>query len=72
MARQKAIVQMDEDEITMVQPTEEGGKIAPNKLTNEPELSELPGVGPATAEKLVAAGFSTVLSIAFDHNLFSS
>ncbi len=30
----------------------------------EPQLSELPGVGPATTEKLASAGFDTVLSIA--------
>ena len=30
----------------------------------EPELSELPGVGPATAEKLSSTGFDTVLAIA--------
>ncbi|RME78357.1 DNA repair and recombination protein RadA [Candidatus Woesearchaeota archaeon] len=30
----------------------------------EPQVTELPGVGPATAEKLVEGGFDTVLSIA--------
>lgn len=67
MSRQKAITkEIEEDTETMnpIQPTEEGGKIQPNKLTDEPELSELPGVGPATAEKLAAAGFGTVLAIA--------
>lgn len=30
----------------------------------EPSIDELPGVGPATAEKLASAGFDTVLSVA--------
>ena len=31
---------------------------------NEPEISELPGVGPATAEKLASSGYDSVMSIA--------
>ncbi len=30
----------------------------------EPTIDDLPGVGPATAEKLVEAGFNELLSIA--------
>lgn len=65
MARQKAVILEEEETITMTAPEkQEGHKIAPAKISNEPDLSELPGVGPATAEKLTAAGFGTVLSIA--------
>lgn len=62
--RQKAITKtIDEEDTVMTTPTE-GGKLKPIKMTDEPDLSELPGVGPATAEKLAAAGFGTVLAIA--------
>jgi DNA repair protein RadA len=55
--RQKAIsknvdTEFDEEK-TMTGPVKE-----------EPTVEDLPGVGPATAEKLAAAGFGTVLSIA--------
>jgi len=58
--RQKAILKEEEIEIEMAEPKE------PVKETKyeEPTVDELPGVGPATAEKLAAAGFSSVLSIA--------
>lgn len=67
MPRQKAVVLEEDETVTNIMPEqekEEGKKLEPVKLSNEPELSELPGVGPATAEKLTAAGFGTVLSIA--------
>jgi DNA repair protein RadA len=58
MARQKT-VQIDEEytEDTMVEK-------APKVANEEPTVEDLPGVGPATAEKLSAAGFATVLSVA--------
>ncbi len=59
--KQKAIVKTVDEDIAM---TDEPSKIKPVKLIDEPDLSELPGVGPATAEKLTAAGFGTVLAIA--------
>ena len=56
MPRQKAIVEEELEDITVEK--------APKVGNEEPTMEDLPGVGPATAEKLAAAGFNTVLSIA--------
>jgi DNA repair protein RadA len=42
----------------------EGSEIIKKKTNSIPTIFELPGVGPATAEKLEASGFSDVMSIA--------
>jgi DNA repair protein RadA len=70
MARQKAITQSIEEEMddyemnAAKEEKKDGGKLQPVKMDAEPELSDLPGVGPATGEKLTAAGFGTVMAIA--------
>jgi DNA repair protein RadA len=60
MSRQKAVTKNVDEHIE----EEEFMVDTTKKATDEPTVEDLPGVGPATAEKLTAAGFGTVLSIA--------
>lgn len=66
MARSKAI-QITEQEAILEEPMTEETTKTPGvnlKKLDDPTVEDLPGVGPATAEKLAGAGFGSVVAIA--------
>ena len=58
----KPILNLEEERESETKETKRGRK--PKEEKKEISISELPGVGPATAEKLEEAGFSTLMSLA--------
>ncbi|NVM55500.1 MAG: DNA repair and recombination protein RadA [Candidatus Helarchaeota archaeon] len=63
-SKKKEETSVDEEFEQEILGEEESVEIEPSVKTEGSDISELPGVGPKTAEKLIAAGLKTIVSIA--------
>jgi DNA repair protein RadA len=62
MSEQELMIKMEEENIEVPEIVEPKVKVA--KKVEQPKIQDLPGVGAATAEKLVLAGYKDLMSIA--------
>lgn len=62
--RDEIILPVQEGEVMMEENVQEVSEVEEKKVAKEKKVTDLPGVGAATAEKLAGAGYTDLLSIA--------